>query len=72
MRRRISAAALFVKVMAKTCHGAAPVSTRCAARRVITRYVARGTTFKMRDGDANVKFKRVRFRTYEMMRVRAP
>jgi hypothetical protein len=37
-----------------------------------TRYPARGTTFKMRDGDANIKFKRVRFKTYEMMRVRAP
>jgi hypothetical protein len=35
-----------------------------------TRFVARGTPFKMRDGDSNLKFKRVRFRTYEMMRVR--
>jgi hypothetical protein len=34
-----------------------------------TRYVAR-PAYKPRGGDASLKFKRVRFRTYEMMRVR--
>jgi hypothetical protein len=36
-----------------------------------TWYVARGTTYKQRDHDGSLRFKRVRFKTYEMMRVRA-
>jgi hypothetical protein len=37
-----------------------------------TRYVARGTTYKPRDRDGSIKFKRARFRSYEMMRSRGP
>jgi len=32
---------------------------------------ARGTPYKQRDTDGSLRFKRVRFKTYEMMRVRA-
>jgi hypothetical protein len=35
-----------------------------------TWYVARGTPYKPRDHDASIRFKRARFRSYEMMRVR--
>jgi len=35
-----------------------------------TRYVAHGTPYKPRSGDASLRFKRARFRSYEMMRVR--
>jgi uncharacterized protein YegL len=35
-----------------------------------TRYVAHGTTYKPRDRDASLRFKRARFKSYEMMRVR--
>jgi hypothetical protein len=35
-----------------------------------TWYVAHGTTYKQRDHDGSIKFKRVRWKTYEMMRVR--
>jgi Ca-activated chloride channel family protein len=35
-----------------------------------TRHVAHGTTYKPRSGDASLRFKRARFRSYEMMRVR--
>jgi hypothetical protein len=34
------------------------------------RYAAHGTTYKPRDADASLRFKRTRWRTYEMMRVR--
>ncbi len=34
------------------------------------RYVAHGTTYKPRDADASLRFKRQRWKTYEMMRVR--
>jgi hypothetical protein len=34
------------------------------------RYAARGTTYKPRDHDASLRFKRARWRSYEMMRVR--
>ncbi len=37
-----------------------------------TRYVARGTTYKPRDHDGSIKFKRARFKSYEMMRGRPP
>jgi von Willebrand factor type A domain len=37
-----------------------------------TRYVARGTTYKPRDRDGSLRFKRARFRSYEMMRARGP
>jgi hypothetical protein len=37
-----------------------------------TRYVARGTTYKPRDHDGSLRFKRARFRSYEMMRSRGP
>jgi von Willebrand factor type A domain len=35
-----------------------------------TRYAAHGTTYKPRDHDASIRFKRARFKSYEMMRVR--
>jgi von Willebrand factor type A domain len=35
-----------------------------------TRYVAHSTPYKQHDRDGSIKFKRVRFKTYEMMRVR--
>jgi len=35
-----------------------------------TRYVAHGTTYKPRDRDASIRFKRARWKSYEMMRVR--
>ena len=35
-----------------------------------TRFVAHGTPYKPREADASLRFKRVRFKTYEMMRVR--
>jgi hypothetical protein len=35
-----------------------------------TRYVTHGTTYKPRDRDASLRFKRARFKSYEMMRVR--
>jgi hypothetical protein len=35
-----------------------------------TRYVAHGTTYKPRGADASLRFKRARWKTYEMMRVR--
>jgi hypothetical protein len=35
-----------------------------------TRYVAHGTTYKPRDREASLRFKRARFKSYEMMRVR--
>lgn len=35
-----------------------------------TRYVAHGTTYKPRDRDASLRFKRARFKSYEMMRIR--
>jgi len=35
-----------------------------------TRYVAHGTTYKPRDHDASIRFKRARWKSYEMMRVR--
>jgi hypothetical protein len=34
------------------------------------RYAARGTPYRPQGGEASLRFKRVRFRTYEMMRVR--
>jgi uncharacterized protein YegL len=37
-----------------------------------TRYIARGTTYKPRDRDGSLRFKRARFRSYEMMRARKP
>jgi hypothetical protein len=37
-----------------------------------TRYVARGTSYKPRDRDGSIRFKRARFRSYEMMRSRGP
>ena len=37
-----------------------------------TRYVARGTTYKPRDRDGSIRFKRARFKSYEMMRARGP
>jgi uncharacterized protein YegL len=37
-----------------------------------TRYVAHGTPYKPRDRDASLRFKRARFRSYEMMRGRPP
>jgi uncharacterized protein YegL len=37
-----------------------------------TWYVAHGTPYKQRDHDGSIKFKRVRWKTYEMMRVRPP
>jgi len=37
-----------------------------------TRYVARGTTYKPRDRDGSLRFKRARFKSYEMMRARGP
>ena len=36
-----------------------------------TWYVARGTPYKQRDHDGSIRFKRVRWKTYEMMRLRA-
>ena len=39
-------------------------------RRVGTRYVARGTTYKPRDRDASLRFKRARYSSYRMMRTR--
>ena len=33
-----------------------------------TRYVAHSTPYKQHDRDGSIKFKRVRFKTYEMMR----
>ncbi|HTA19007.1 MAG TPA: VWA domain-containing protein [Polyangia bacterium] len=35
-----------------------------------TRYVAHSTPYKQRDADGSLRFKRVRWKTYEMMRVR--
>jgi len=35
-----------------------------------TRYVAHGTPYKPRGGDASLRFKRARWKSYEMMRVR--
>jgi hypothetical protein len=35
-----------------------------------TRHVAHGTTYKPRDRDASIRFKRARWKSYEMMRVR--
>jgi hypothetical protein len=35
-----------------------------------TRYVAHGTTYKPRDRDGSLRFKRARFKSYQMMRVR--
>ena len=35
-----------------------------------TRYVAHGTTYKPRDHDASIRFKRARWKSYEMMRLR--
>jgi uncharacterized protein YegL len=35
-----------------------------------TRYVAHGTPYKPRDRDASIRFKRARWKSYEMMRVR--
>ena len=35
-----------------------------------TRYVAHGTTYNPRDDDASIRFKRARWKSYEMMRVR--
>jgi hypothetical protein len=35
-----------------------------------TRYAAHGTTYKPRDRDGSIRFKRARFKSYEMMRVR--
>jgi hypothetical protein len=35
-----------------------------------TRYVARGTTYKPRDREGSIRFKRARWKSYEMMRVR--
>jgi Ca-activated chloride channel family protein len=35
-----------------------------------TRYIAHGTTYKPRDRDASIRFKRARWKSYEMMRVR--
>jgi hypothetical protein len=35
------------------------------------RFVVHGTTYKPRDHDASIRFKRQRWKTYEMMRVRA-
>jgi hypothetical protein len=35
-----------------------------------TRYVAHGTTYKPRDHDASIRFKRARWKSYEMMRIR--
>lgn len=35
-----------------------------------TRYVARGTTYKPRDRDGSLRFKRARWKSYQMMRVR--
>jgi uncharacterized protein YegL len=35
-----------------------------------TWFVARGTPYKQRDHDGSIRFKRVRWKTYEMMRVR--
>jgi Ca-activated chloride channel family protein len=35
-----------------------------------TRYVAHGTTYKPRNHDASIRFKRARWKSYEMMRVR--
>ena len=35
-----------------------------------TRYVARGTTYKPRDRDASLRFKRARYSSYRMMRTR--
>jgi uncharacterized protein YegL len=37
-----------------------------------TWYVAHGTPYKQRDHDGSIKFKRMRWKTYEMMRVRPP
>ena len=37
-----------------------------------TRYVARGTTYKPRDRDGSIRFKRARFKSYQMMRARGP
>jgi hypothetical protein len=34
------------------------------------RFVVHGTTYKPRDRDASLRFKRQRWKTYEMMRVR--
>jgi hypothetical protein len=36
------------------------------------RHVAHGTTYKPRDRDASIRFKRARWKSYEMMRVRPP
>jgi hypothetical protein len=35
-----------------------------------TRFAAHGTPYKPRDRDASLRFKRARFQSYEMMRVR--
>ena len=35
-----------------------------------TRYVAHGTTYKPRDRDASLRFKRARYSSYKMMRSR--
>ena len=35
-----------------------------------TRYVAHGTTYKPRDRDASLRFKRARYSSYRMMRAR--
>jgi hypothetical protein len=35
-----------------------------------TRYVAHGTSYKPRSGEASLRFKRARYKSYEMMRVR--
>jgi Ca-activated chloride channel family protein len=35
-----------------------------------TRFVAHGTPYKQRESDGSIRFKRVRFKTYEMMRYR--
>jgi hypothetical protein len=35
-----------------------------------TRYVAHGTPYKPRSGDGSLRFKRARWKSYEMMRVR--
>jgi hypothetical protein len=44
-----------------------PVTFRGAAA---TRFVVHGTTYKPRDHDASIRFKRQRWKTYEMMRIR--
>ena len=35
-----------------------------------TRYVARGTPYKPHDHDASIRFKRARWKSYQMMRTR--